>query len=190
MSQTDNPAQLNLQTCAAASAVIAGHLAQSTDATRLETTFSRLAAESSVPNGLAHVSWRAETSLRDVGEAQPQIWLHLDASAALPMICQRCMSPTTLDVTTQRWFRFVADEATAEMEDDECEEDVLVLPPRLDLLALVEDELLMSLPLVPMHDECPVPVVTQVADRDFVDVPVERTHPFADLKLKMKASDT
>jgi hypothetical protein len=33
-----------------------------------------------------------------------------------------------------------------------------------------------------------VVVVTQVADKDFVDAPVERIHPFADLKSKMKTA--
>ena len=33
-------------------------------------------------------------------------------------------------------------------EDDEAEEDLLVLGPALDALALIEDELLMALPLL------------------------------------------
>ena len=60
-----------------------------------------------------------------------------------------------------RWFRFVADEATAELEDDDSEEDVLALEPRPDIAQLVEDELLMAMPLVPMHETCPVAVPMQ-----------------------------
>lgn len=189
MSQKFNPAQLNLQAFATMSGHLDGRYDRVTDGAEIDKTFARLAAESCVPHGLAHVTWHAQAELRDAVGAEPQVWVHLDVSAALPMICQRCMTPALVEVSSQHWFRFVADEATAEVEDDVSDEDVLVLTPRFDLLALVEDELLMSVPLVPMHENCPVPVLTQVADKDFVDVPVERVHPFADLKLKMKSSE-
>ncbi|MBY0466017.1 MAG: YceD family protein [Burkholderiales bacterium] len=186
MSQKINPTQLNLQSLAAASARFEGGLDRAFAGAELEETFARLGAESCVSGGLEYVNWRVQAELRDAVDTDSQVWMHLDVSASLPMVCQRCMTPVMVQVASQQWFRFVADEATAEAEDDVSEEDVLVLSARFNLLALVEDELLMSMPLVPMHGECPVAVVTQVADKDFVDGPVERIHPFADLKLKMK----
>jgi uncharacterized protein len=66
--------------------------------------------------------------------------------------------PVELEVDVARALRFVADEATAEALDAESEDDVLALPRRLDLHDLVEDELLLALPLVPMHTTCPVPL--------------------------------
>lgn len=189
MSQKFNTSQLNLQSFAAMSGHLDGRLDRAMNGPEIDNTFARLAAESCVLQGLERVTWRARAELRDAVGAEPQVWLHLDVSAALPMICQRCMTPAVIEVSSQHWFRFVADESIAEVEDDVCDEDVLVLTPRFDLLALIEDELLMSVPLVPMHENCPVPVLTQVADKDFVDVPVERAHPFADLKLKMKSSE-
>jgi uncharacterized protein len=53
-----------------------------------------------------------------------------------------------------REFLFVADEATAMKLDDESEEDVLVASKTFDLLELIEDELIMSLPIVPRHEHC------------------------------------
>lgn len=188
MSQKINPAQLNLQSLAASSGDFEGRLDRASDGTELDEQFARLAAEACVPGGLEQVTWRGGAELREGGGADPQVWLHLDVSASLPMICQRCMTPTLVQPRSQQWFRFVADEETAAAEDDVSEEDVLVLATRFNALALVEDELLMSLPLVPMHVECPVVVVTQVADKDFADAPVERIHPFADLKSKMKTA--
>jgi len=92
---------------------------------------------------------------------------------------------TALEV--DRWFRFVADEATAAAEDDDCEEDVLALEPRPNLHELLEDELLMALPLVPMHETCPEPVKMQAGDPGIqaqADSP-ERRNPFSELaKLK------
>ena len=82
-----------------------------------------------------------------------------------------------------RWFRFVANEAAAEAEDDDCEEDLLALEPRPNLHELLEDELLMELPLVPMHEVCPVLVVMQAADPGVghADDEPQRRPPFAEL---------
>jgi uncharacterized protein len=121
---------------------------------------------------------RAEWRTRLAGE--PVLWLHVHAQAAVPQVCQRCLQPFAPNVSVDRWFRFVADEATAAQEDDESEEDVLVLEPRFDLQALVEDELLMGLPLVPMHELCPVPVKTSAGELE-LDLPVEKPNPFAAL---------
>ncbi|MFC3217232.1 hypothetical protein [Comamonas sp. JC664] len=59
------------------------------------------------------------------------------------------------------------DEATAAALDDESEEDVLVLAPQIDALELIEDELLMALPMVPMHEVCPVDVKAGVRHPGF-----------------------
>jgi uncharacterized protein len=163
MSQKINPTQLNLQSLAASSGSFEGRLDRATDGAELDEQFARLASEACVPGGLEQVVWRGEAELREGGNADPQVWLHLAVSASLPMICQRCMTPTMVQVMSQQWFRFVTDEATAVAEDDLSEEDVLVLAARFNVLALVEDELLMSLPLVPMHERCPdsVPALEQ-----------------------------
>jgi uncharacterized protein len=90
------------------------------------------------------------------------------------------MAPVDTQVSSDRWFRFASDEATAAVLDEESEEDVLVLSGSFDLLELVEDELLMSLPLVPFHDSCPVDVKLAVADPNF-EAPETKPNPFAQL---------
>ena len=109
--------------------------------------------------GAAHdgdVAWSARGQSRRVASGEPEIWLHLAAQARVLRDCQRCLQPVALDLEVARAFRFVADEATAEALDAESEDDVLALPRSLDLHELVEDELLLALPVVPMHDRCPV----------------------------------
>lgn len=106
-----------------------------------------------------------------------QVWLDLTASVGLPMQCQRCLTPVLADVDVARSFRFVADEATAEALDDEAEEDILVISRDFDALALIEDELILSLPLVPLHDMCPEVLPTSVADPEF-DAAAVRPNPF------------
>lgn len=184
-----NPHQLNLQALAAVGGEVVGRMDRVTMGTSLDDTFERLAVESCVSEGLLQVDWHARAEMRQLHDGAPQIWMHLEAAADVSLTCQRCMTPVVTHVVSQRWFRFVDDEAAAEAEDELSDEDVLVLEPKFNLLTLVEDELLMSLPFVPMHEACPVEVVTSVRDQGFSDEPQERQHPFADLRSKLKQSD-
>ena len=86
--------------------------------------------------------------------AQGALWLDLAASTRLPMVCQRCLKPVVVDIHAAQKIRFVATEAQAAMEDDDCEEDVLALEPEVDVAALLEDELIMGIPIVATHSVC------------------------------------
>jgi uncharacterized protein len=100
-------------------------------------------------------------------------WMHLQASLNLPQICQRCLEPMNVPLEVDRWFRFVADEATALAQDDGCEEDLLVASGEFNGLELLEDELLMAVPLIISHGDCQPPASSALVD----DLP----HPFAAL---------
>ncbi len=115
----------------------------------------RLAAEAKDLNPEAAVHWQARGELRPQAGADDEVWLHLSAKTALPLTCQRCLSPVATSLAVDQLYRFVATEEIAMAEDDESEEDLLVMAPQFDLLALLEDELLMAVPLVPMHETCP-----------------------------------
>jgi uncharacterized protein len=114
------------------------------------------------------------------GAVPPAAWLHLQVHTTLPMTCQRCLQPVPVPLAVDRWFRFVTDEATAEVEDEHSEEDVLALDPLPDLRALVEDELLMALPPIPMHDACPRPLLPTAGAASLGGgEDDQRPHPFA-----------
>lgn len=130
------------------------------------------------------VRWRAQGEMRtSTSGGAPDVWLHLEASAVVPLTCQRCLASVDVPLVVDRWFRFVADETTAEAQDDDFEEDLLALEPRPNLHDVLEDELLMELPLVPMHDTCPTSMPASTPGLD--EVPVAKKNPFAALaKLK------
>ena len=115
--------------------------------------FERL-AEDCLGEVTGQVSWSAQGAMAADQTGKDAVWLHLEAKTTLPLTCQRCLHPVGIALMIEQDFRFVADEATALAEDDASEEDLLVLEDSFDLMALVEDELLMSLPLVPMHPTC------------------------------------
>jgi uncharacterized protein len=125
----------------------------------------------------AAVVWQLEGRTVAQSSGTDLICLDLRASVQLPMQCQRCLSPVLQSVEAERSFRFVADEATAAALDDEAEEDILVISRDFDALALVEDELILSLSLVPLHDVCPEAVPMSAADPEF-EVAAERPNPF------------
>lgn len=136
---------------------------------------------------LPQVSWSLTGELVPVTGGDADIWLHLKAEVNLPMQCQRCMGPVSVAVASDQSFRFVADEAAAEAEDDESDEDLLVLTPDLDVWELIEDELIMSVPIVPKHDMCPATVTMSVADEAFEEALEAKPNPFAALaQLKQK----
>lgn len=145
----------------------------------------RLMAEAEGRGGASRVSWSASGELRNPRHVHPEIWLHLKAHAVLTLTCQRCLGPVNVPMAVERSFRFVADEDIAAAQDEHSEEDVLAMSRSFDLVELVEDELLMELPLAPRHDVCPVPVKLDAADEDFDAAPGPRENPFAVLgKLK------
>ncbi|MBG9387895.1 YceD family protein [Caenimonas aquaedulcis] len=147
--------------------------------------YARLVAETQDTESPAPVVWSATGEMRNPGHVNPEIWLHLEAGAVLALTCQRCLGPVDVNVTTDRRFRFVADENLAAAQDEEAEEDVLALSREFDLLELVEDELLMETPLAPRHDVCPQQLSMSVADEDFDAGAGARENPFAVLgKLK------
>jgi uncharacterized protein len=125
------------------------------------------------------VRWSALGQQRPVVGGEPETWLHLMAQARVWRDCQRCLQPVVIEIEVARALRFVADEETAEALDAESEDDVLALPRWLDLHTLIEDELLLALPLVPMHAECPerLPMSTDGGSED--DTTAHAPRPFA-----------
>ena len=126
------------------------------------------------------VTWSAQGEMRQASDGHDAAWMHLQANTEVPLTCQRCLKTVEQALEVDRSFRFVKDEATAEAQDDESEEDLLVISKDFDLLALVEDELLMALPASPKHAVCPQPVKLRVADADYQE-PEDKPNPFAAL---------
>lgn len=149
--------------------------------------FERLMEQSQGLGGETLVSYALQGRTQQDAAGADEPWLHLSAQATLTLVCQRCLGPVDEVVSFERDFRFVASEALAEVEDEESEEDVLVLSKSFNVLELIEDELLMSTPLVSKHETCPKPVKLQAADPGFEEPAQEKPNPFAVLQqLKKK----
>ncbi len=136
--------------------------------------FERLRDRVAEPTGSAAV--RAEFRVHNGFAAAA-----LTVEAGVVLTCQRCLGPVhrRLESTSRLVF---APEETPELPPDH--EAIGGDPQNLDLAALVEDELLLSLPLIVQHtpaEECNAPAVAtkpQPAQ--------EMRRPFAGLKDLLK----
>ncbi|HZX29790.1 MAG TPA: YceD family protein [Rhodocyclaceae bacterium] len=108
---------------------------------------------------------------------QPQ--LRLTASGNLPLACQRCLEAIRFDVEVDSVLELVPE--GAEMSQDELEDDTrdfLPVAGSLDVAELVEDEVILALPVVPRHEDCGLPGAAEAG---------EKLSPFAELaRLKGK----
>jgi uncharacterized protein len=112
------------------------------------------------PESTTMLHWSAHAGYRPVRGGAQELWLHLALHTTVHRTCQRCLQPVALSLAVERDFLFAPTEEQAQAWDAERDDaDVLVLSKSLNILELVEDELILELPLVPRHDACPQPLV-------------------------------
>jgi len=138
-------------------------------------SMSRLAESLSHNAGQAYIDWTF--SLDD----QQRLLIQGTVQAELSMECQRCLETLSLALNI----------AVALMTLHPHQTEAELLPNfevlNLDsvpllLSALVEDELILALPLVAMHEKCSPPLYAMSQESDFIE---ERHNPFQILsKLK------
>jgi uncharacterized protein len=115
------------------------------------------------------VSYRIGGRTGEQGESL----LHLEVSGLLPLACQRCLEAVPFDLDADVLLELLPEGAEVsqdEMEDDT--RDFLPVAGKLDVAELVEDEILLALPVAPRHEACGLPGSV---------VAGERIHPFAQL---------
>jgi uncharacterized protein len=152
-------------------------------------TFPRLILETEGICGGNSVEFELSGELIADAAGHRDPWIHLEARLKLPQTCQRCLGSVEINIQLKRDFRFVASEALAEVEDEESEEDVLVISRAFDALSLVEDEILLTMPAVPMHEVCPEPLKLEAIDPDFDSNPDSKLSPFAALRARPRGTD-
>ncbi|MDD3354103.1 YceD family protein [Zoogloea sp.] len=114
-----------------------------------------------------------ESLLEPVGEVafefqgerddEGKLYVDLQIQGDLVLQCQRCLEALVWPCrVSNRLLLLRPGEALPEDELENDEVDALEAEPHTDLLALVEDELILAVPLVPRHENCEPPVKTGV----------------------------
>jgi uncharacterized protein len=151
-----NPSRLDVAKLARSGVAIDGELDLSTRRRVAEMQ------DNSAPHAPKTIGWTARAELRAQRGGAPQTWLQLTVRTELVLQCQRCLEPMPVQVDIAPWFQLVGDESTAAELDAQIEDaDVLAADGPLDLINLIEDEILLSLPAVPLHEQCPHAVPMQ-----------------------------
>jgi uncharacterized protein len=145
------------------------------------------------------VRWSVRGETGRLGEAL----LHFRVQTAPVLICQRCMEPFVYPIDAHASLHLVKseaeldaglddDDALAADDDDETAVDdapeKVVGSRHFDLFEQIEDELILNIPYVPRHDECPgAPLKTSTGTPAEGAGAEKRPSPFAVLeKLKQK----
>ena len=87
------------------------------------------------------------------------LFIDLEVDGELVQICQRCLENVGETLSFRRRFFLARSEREADaaaLDDDEVE--VVVGSEHFDFAELVEDEIILSLPLAPKHRSCPQPL--------------------------------
>ncbi len=95
---------------------------------------------------------------------------------SLPLVCQRCMQPMQYQLSGIINMAIVSNEAEAEELPAEFEPYIDSGVP-VKLQDFIEDELLLAMPLVPLHEEQECPAANKFKHEQTV-----RENPFAELK--------
>ncbi len=101
--------------------------------------------------------------------------LGLKIEAALPVLCQRCLQPMQLDLSLA--YDYVVAEAEPAAFEGDDDIDWVEASREMNLNTLVEDELLMAIPLGPLHSHACKPLIREGE---------QKPNPFAVLKDLMK----
>jgi len=137
--------------------------------------FARLSEELADTTGL--VRWALQGGVDTSGHGI----LTMSVSATVQLMCQRCLSPFAQDIVAESTLILAKDEAAADEIDamlDDDEIDVIVGAKDLNILELIEDEVLLAIPLSPKHAVCPDQVGQAVENSG----DAKRTSPFEILK--------
>ncbi len=152
------------------------------------TRFPRVAAEVVPPHDHQQIALDCKLYMDERRIA----WLDATMSAKLPLTCQRCLHQLDFVLDTHVHLALFTEEEYADRLGREKDEvDYVILSEAqtshgvetVDVLNLLEDEILLLLPLSPKHDGCEL-AVASVGDE--VQVVEEKRNPFdvlAGLKL-------
>jgi uncharacterized protein len=119
----------------------------------------RLAGDALAPEGMLAVA------LRGWRDDEGKFWLALRIQGEVLASCQRCLESVTLPLRIESRLQLIAP-GEAWPDDDLADDavDAIEADRALDVLALVEDEVLLALPAAPQHAQCELPVATGSAD--------------------------
>jgi DUF177 domain-containing protein len=115
---------------------------------------------------LAEMGCEAATlryAVRGGDDADGRAALTVEVSGALQLACQRCLGALELPVVVTSVLELADSEAEIDAADDE--RDRVLASKSMDVAALIEDEVILALPMIPMHASCETTATREAGDK-------------------------
>lgn len=117
------------------------------------------------------INYQLQGEVDDLGQPHLRLFIQADLTAT----CQRCLEPMQLNLNRQ--YHYMITSVESEQLEDSDDIDLQEPSPAMDLLSLIEDEIIMAVPIAPTHEQNCGPQITQSG---------EKPNPFAALKGLIK----
>ena len=107
--------------------------------------------------------------------------LYLEIQGNMQLTCQRCLGKLLHFVDVRTFLLLATSEKEFNQVDDDDTSDAILAEPDLDIFDLIEDEIILSLPISVRHaeGECGIPASSKNITSDKINT----LHPFATLAL-------
>lgn len=103
---------------------------------------------------LAHTNGQLSFKLEGGKDSNKAAYLQLKVWGSVPLTCQRCLQPFEHEIMVDTHFLLMRDESEMPAPEEEGDdEDYLPIQAEMHVLDLIEDEVLLALPIAPKHKE-------------------------------------
>jgi len=85
-------------------------------------------------------------------DAEGRCWIRVSASGELTLECQRCLGPLDFRLALESKLLLTQDEREIANAEDDI--DRVLAGRQMEVSKLVEDEVLLALPMSPAHEQC------------------------------------
>ena len=130
---------------AEAKQTLAGEIDALTCERLAETLAPNIGANQSLGGTGAHISFKLTGAAKQL--RNPSLHLHIEAK--LPVTCQRCLDEMQVQLNLD--FNYIICNELPLETDENDDTDWLEAAPDMNVQALIEDELLLAMPIAPMH---------------------------------------
>jgi len=109
-----------------------------------------IASLSRLQDSLTRTEGLIDFQVRGVQE-KDQCFFEVSINGCLHLCCQRCLGELAFPLSIHVSLPLLTADALAELAEDDEFEDAIEASQQLDVVALIEDEILLALPFAPKH---------------------------------------
>ena len=114
--------------------------------------------------------------------------LQLEIIGKIHLSCQRCLEKLSHEVDFQTFLVLAKTEAELDQTDEDDTIDAILATPDMDVISLIEDEIILSLPISSRHADGECTAHELESSKDDLTSKTQPAHPFAALMALKKTN--